>query len=444
MKKRILFVGGDPALCQEFQAQDSGPDAAWTAQIALSGEEALALCYQASFDAVVADVRLAGMSGTELLDALMKRQPKAMRIVLSDLADIESTMKCIGHAHHHLVKPCGAPTLLHALNQAFAQEAWLPSEPVQGLIAQMHHVPSPPKTYFQVVEEMRSPACSIEKIADLIAQDPAITAKVLQLANSAVFGLELQVFQPLDAIGYIGLETTKAIVLLAHTFSSFDTLKLTGFSVDELWRHSVRTGQFAQRIATMESTLRETAEQAFAAGLLHDIGKLLFAANHAGLFGKVLRLAREQHCNMWEAEAQLLPGIGHAELGATVWASGDCPSRSPRQSPCTIVPGSGGTIPSARSRRCMPRTSWITRRGPTRWSSCPRKSTPPISTTWVWPAAWTIGAGNAWLSDSRRDSKRKEIGGRTRQAAPGMGEAVKDRKSSPCLGTQIQVRMRAM
>lgn len=318
MKKRILFVGGDPALCQEFQAQDNGPDAAWTAQIALSGEEALALCYQASFDAVVADVRLAGMSGTELLDALMKRQPKAMRIVLSDLADIESTMKCIGHAHHHLVKPCGAPTLLHALNQAFAQEAWLPSEPVQGLIAQMHHVPSPPKTYFQVVEEMRSPACSIEKIAGLIAQDPAITAKVLQLANSAVFGLELQVFQPLDAIGYIGLETTKAIVLLAHTFSSFDTLKLTGFSVDELWRHSVRTGQFAQRIATMESTSRETAEQAFAAGLLHDIGKLLFAANHAGLFGKVLRLAREQHCNMWEAEAQLLPGIGHAELGATV------------------------------------------------------------------------------------------------------------------------------
>jgi DNA-binding NarL/FixJ family response regulator len=222
MKKRILFVGGDLALCQEFQAQESGPEAAWAAQMASTGEEALALCYQASFDAVVADVRLSGMSGTDLLDALMRRQPKAMRIVLSDLADIESTMKCIGHAHHHLVKPCSAATLRNALNQALAQETWLPSEPAQGLIAQMRQVPSPPKTYFQVVEEMRSPTCSIEKIAELIAQDPAMTAKVLQLANSAVFGLELNVVRPLDAIGYIGLETTKAIVLLAHTFSSFD------------------------------------------------------------------------------------------------------------------------------------------------------------------------------------------------------------------------------
>jgi HD-like signal output (HDOD) protein/CheY-like chemotaxis protein len=318
MKKRILFVGGDPALCQEFQAQNSGLDAVWETQVAATGEEALALCYKMSFAAVVADVCLTGMTGPDLLDALMRRQPKAMRIILSDMADTENTMKCLGHSHHHLLKPCNAAMLQSALNQAFAQETWLPSEPVQGLIAQMKHVPSPPKIYFQVAEEVKSPHCSIERIADLISQDPAITAKVLQLANSAVFGLQLNVIRPVEAVTYIGLETTKAIVLLAHTFASFDTLKLSGFSVEELWRHSVRTGQFAKRIATIETDSLDIAEQAFAAGLLHDIGKLLFAANHAGVFTKVLRLAKEQHCNLWEAEAQLLPGMGHAELGATV------------------------------------------------------------------------------------------------------------------------------
>jgi HD-like signal output (HDOD) protein/CheY-like chemotaxis protein len=316
--KRILFVGADTAVCEEFQAQNSGPGAVWTAQIAHSGEEALALCSQANFDAVVADVCLSGMSGTDLLDALMQRQPNAMRIVLSDMTDTENTMKCLGHAHHHLLRPCAVPTLLDALNRAFAREAWLPSEPAQGLLAQMRLVPSPPTAYFQVVEEMNSPACSIEKIAELIARDPAITAKVLQLANSAIFGLELNVVRPVEAIGFIGLETTKAIVLLAHTYSSFDHLKLTGFSMEELWRHSVRTGQLAQRIATMECPSLETAEQAFAAGLLHDIGKLLLAANQPEVFAKVLRRAREQHCNWWEAEAQLLPGTGHAELGATI------------------------------------------------------------------------------------------------------------------------------
>ena len=318
MKKRILFVGENQALCQEFQARCRGPESAWTVQHVHTEEEGLALCQEQTIAAVVADVNLNEKSGAELLDAFMRRQPKAVRILVSDMADVESTMKCIGLAHHHLLKPCSAQTLLHALKEALAQEAWLPSEPVQGLIAQMRHVPSPLKAYTQIVQEMKSPACSLEKIADLIAQDPAITAKILQLANSAVFGLELNVASPVEAIGCIGLETTKAVVLLAHTFSSFDSLKLVHFSVEDLWRHSVEVGRMARRLAALEEAGEEVAEQAFAAGLLHDIGKLLFAANHPGLFGKVLRLAREQHCNLWEAEAQILPGVGHAELGATV------------------------------------------------------------------------------------------------------------------------------
>lgn len=316
--KRILFVSGDKAVCQEFQAENSGDGAGWTAQTAGSGEEALAQCEQTAFDAVVADVCLAGMSGTELLDALARRQPGAMRVVLSNPADTENTMKCLGHAHYHLLKPCAAPTILHALDRAFAREAWLPSRPLQELLSQMRHVPSPPQAYFQVVEEMNAPSCSLEKIAGVITQDPAITAKVLQLANSATFGLELSVVRPVEAIGFIGLETTKAIVLLAHTFSSFDDLKLTGFSMEELWRHSVQSGQWAQRIAAMECPSLDTAEQAFAAGLLHDIGKLLLAANQPAVFAKIVQQARQQHCNYWEAEAQELPGMGHAEIGATV------------------------------------------------------------------------------------------------------------------------------
>jgi HD-like signal output (HDOD) protein len=318
MTKRILFVGGEAAVWEEFQAEQIRPQAGWTAQRVNSAEEALALCHEASFDAVVADVGLSGMSGTELLDLLMRRQPGAMRLVLSDMADTENTMKCVGQAHQHLLKPCAAPTILSALDRAFARQAWLPSKAAQGLLAEMRQVPSPPKAYFEVVEEMKSPGCSIEKISEVIAHDPAITAKVLQLANSATFGLELHVVRPVEAIGFIGLETTKAIVLLAHTYRSFDHLKLEGFSMEELWRHSVRSGQLAQRIATMESPALEIAEQAFAAGLLHDIGKLLLAANQPEVFGKILRRAGEQHCNFWEAEAQLLPGMGHAELGATV------------------------------------------------------------------------------------------------------------------------------
>jgi HD-like signal output (HDOD) protein/CheY-like chemotaxis protein len=318
MKKRILFVGDDQGLFQEFTRESAGAGAPWEAHAALSGEQALAQCESTQFDAVVTASRLEGMTGVALLDALVDQYPKVMRLVLSDLADVQWTMKCIGHAHHHLLQPCAATTLLSALDQAFAQEAWLPSAPVQDLVAQMRQVPSPPKMYFQIVEEIRSPDSSLEKIGALIAQDPAVSAKVMQLANSAVFALQLQIVHPFEAIGYLGLETTKAIVLLAHTYASFDKLKGVGFDINDLWRHSVAVGQLAQRIARMENSGTEMAEQSFAAGLLHDLGKLLLAANLPKLFAQVLDHARAEHCHLWEAEARLMPGAGHAELGATL------------------------------------------------------------------------------------------------------------------------------
>lgn len=318
MKKRILFVAKDQALWNEFQDHTATGDGEWMAHSATTGLEALALVHQFNFAVVVADVQLPDMSGLELLDQFMQRQPSAHRLVLSDVSDTANTVKCMGKPHHHLLKPFGVRTLLSALEQAFAHEVWLPSQAVHGLVAQMRHLPSPPSTYFKVVEEIQSPHASLEKIGELIASDPAITAKVLQLANSAVFGLELQVNQPLEAIAYIGLETTKALVLLAHTVSSFDKVKLHGFSVEELWRHSVSVGQIAQKLALMEKGGLETAEQAFAAGLLHDIGKLVLCANLPGLFAKTLALAREDKCNFWDAEMQLFPNAGHAELGGCI------------------------------------------------------------------------------------------------------------------------------
>jgi HD-like signal output (HDOD) protein/CheY-like chemotaxis protein len=318
MKKRILFVAQDQALWSEFQDHTAAGDGEWIAQSARTGQEALALAHQFNFAVVVADVQLPDLGGIELLDQFMQRQPSAHRLVLSDVSDTENTVKCMGKPHHHLLKPFGVRTLLNALDQAFAHEVWLPSQAVHGLIAQMRQMPSPPTTYFKVVEEIQSPHASLEKIGELIAEDPAITAKVLQLANSAVFGLELQVSQPLEAIAYIGLETTKALVLLTHTVSSFDKAKLPGFSVEELWRHSVSVGQTAQKIALMEKGGLEVAEQAFAAGLLHDLGKLILCANLPGLFGKTLALAREERCNFWDAEIQLFPNAGHAELAGCI------------------------------------------------------------------------------------------------------------------------------
>jgi putative nucleotidyltransferase with HDIG domain len=312
---RILFVGDQQPLWEGFRARSGDGESLWRSEFAKSGAEALALLAQSEVVAVVADIKLPDMSGLELLDEIMRRHPKAVRIVLSDLADTAGTMRCVGTGHYHILKPCDDVVLLGALNRAFTLKTWLPGEAVRSLISQMRWVPSPPALYIQVVSEMQSPDASVETIGKLIAQDPAITAKVLQLANSAVFGLQLQVLEPIEAVSYLGFETTKALVLLAHTFASFERPELAGSSLKTLWDHAVLAGRSARRIAQAENCGTEETEQASAAGLLHDIGKLLLAANLPKKFGQVLKTARQEQRPSWEIENQVF-GTSHAELGA--------------------------------------------------------------------------------------------------------------------------------
>jgi putative nucleotidyltransferase with HDIG domain len=313
MKKQILFVGEDQQLGQEFENTDVAGE--WSVLLARTNAEALELTGLNRFDVVVADTQLAEIYGVDFLDKILSCQPRALRIVLSEIADVQQTMHCVGRMHHHLAKPCNVRTLRNALKETLALEAWLPSEALQGLIARMRYLPSPPTVYFQIASAMQSDHATVESVGEIIAQDPAVTAKVLQLANSAVFGLHLQVAHPAQAVSYLGMETTQALVLLAHTFAPFLHMELAGFSVESLWRHSVATGQMARQIARRENSGSKVGDQAFAAGLLHDIGKLLFAANMPEPFGQVLALARAQKRTIWETEIQVM-GTCHAEVGA--------------------------------------------------------------------------------------------------------------------------------
>ena len=323
--KRVLFVGEDQPLWQEIRNRPADFSSQWTAEFAQTGPEALSQAETGSFDAVVADVQLFDMSGVDLLDSILRRQPQAVRILVSEQADLQNTVRCIGKAHHHLLKPCDLATLIHALEQGVRSRSWMPGKSAQDLLGKLRWVPSPPNVYFRIAMEMDSPRASVETIGEIIRQDPPTTAKVLQLANSAVFGLHLQVNEPAEAVAYLGLEATRTLVLLAHTFSEFDRVPRAGFSVDELWFHSVRVGQFARQISLLEEQPSDVAEQAYAAGLLHDLGKVLLAANLPVPFGQALLMAKEQALHLHQAETQLL-GASHAEIGGSLLAIWDLPA----------------------------------------------------------------------------------------------------------------------
>lgn len=328
LEKEILYVGSVPSSA-ELHDRIARLSPAWNAEFAQEANEALALLERKNFDAVVTDDQLADMDGFQLLDAIQHRQPGAHRLVVCEMADTKAALKGSSAAHQCVPKPWDTETLRAMLERSFTLSLWLSNPTVRALVQRMKVVPSPPDLYFEIVRALQSPEVDLERISIRASQDPAMTAKLLQMVNSAVLGLRYKVTSVQDAIAYLGLETTRSLVLLAHTFSYCDRTETSGFSIERLWRHSLSTGSLARRIAREERASAELSEECFLAGLLHDIGELLLAVNMPKEYSGALAKARKPAANgirtpLWQAENEIF-GATHAEIGAELMALWNLP-----------------------------------------------------------------------------------------------------------------------
>jgi len=155
----------------------------------------------------------------------------------------------------------------------------------------------------------------MKRVGEIIRKDVGMTAKVLQLVNSAFFGLQRHVTDPSEAASFLGLDTLQTLVLSVHVFSEFGHARATGFCIETLWNHSMATGTLAKRISAAEGCEAKVCDHALLAGILHDAGKLVLAANLPEEYRRASTMARDAAVAQWEAEEQIL-GTTHAEAGA--------------------------------------------------------------------------------------------------------------------------------
>jgi HD-like signal output (HDOD) protein len=315
--KRILFVDDEPHLLAGLKRSLRGERRAWEMHFAESGEEALRLLDKASFDAVVSDMRMPGMGGAALLREIAHRQPPTVRIVLSGQFDERMSLSLVGVAHQFLTKPCKADTLKAVLMRAFALRALLSGECLKGVVETLDSLPSIPTVYTELTQRIRKENATLREMGQLIAADPPMTAKLLQVVNSAFFGIGRRITNPEDAAALLGIETLKGLVLTAGIFQQFEGGPLASGSVSlqSLWRHSVAVGRLARDIAVAEDCDRATVDDSLAAGLLHDIGLLLLAFRMPSTWAKVEKLVFEDGMFRWDAEKRVA-GATHNAVGA--------------------------------------------------------------------------------------------------------------------------------
>lgn len=313
--RKILFVDNDPVTVRELIKMLSPLCPEWEMEIAVSGEEALNFMSKSPFDVVVSDIRIQGMDGIELLGAVSDRYPEIVRIIHSGLSDPEMILKSTMTVHQFLMKPCCAETMKNTIERTCKLRDLLRNNTLKKIVAGTKNLPSLPILYNLIVAEMESPEPSLKKVGHLISQDVSMSAKILQLVNSAFFALPREITSPQQASVYVGIESLKALVLSIHVFSSLtEDANLYGFSLMKMWKHSLRTGSLARDIARAEMADSKVVEEAMIAGMLHDIGKLVLL-KVPRQYKDVMDIIESTGCESSEAEYTVMK-TSHSELGA--------------------------------------------------------------------------------------------------------------------------------
>jgi HD-like signal output (HDOD) protein len=314
MKKRILFVDDDPLVLTGLQRMLRSLRQEWDMEFVGSGTTALARMAETPFDVVVTDMRMPTMNGAELLTEVMRLHPKTVRIVLSGHTDKDLILKCVNSTHQFLSKPCESDSLKSTIQRACGLDNNLENERLKQLVARMERLPSLPSLYVEIVEKLNDPNTTIEDIGGIVGKDLAMTAQILKLVNSAFFGLSRPVSSPFEAAMYLGIDTIESLVLTIHAFSQFDDLKSCGFNLDALMLHSMNTAARAKLIAQLEEATGKGCDDCFVAGMLHDTGKLVLAANYPKDYERARQLMRGKNLSVCAAEKEIF-GADHAGVG---------------------------------------------------------------------------------------------------------------------------------
>lgn len=320
-KKRILFVDDEQSVLLVLQAFMQRIADEWESAFVDSGPKALALMAEKPFDVIISDMRMPDMNGTELLNEVMKRYPRTVRIVLSGHADEQTVQESVGVAHQWVAKPFDLKVLKSTLTRIGNFQARLESASLKEVIGKIKCLPSTPKLYFEIIEALQSSTSSAQTIAEIIARDPGLTAKILHLVNSAFFGMARNIADAAEAVQLLGVSRIRSLALIHHVFSTFDQRSYGELSVEEIWQHSLQTAAWARQFILWQGGGRMLEERAFTGGLLHDVGHLILAANLPEACREIRSQARTHKLSLYEAEKRVLHAT-HADVGSyllSIW-----------------------------------------------------------------------------------------------------------------------------
>ncbi len=175
-------------------------------------------------------------------------------------------------------------------------------------------LPTLPVIAMEVNTMLQDYNTSIQDLCRVIENDQALVPRILKLVNSSFYGFKSKIANIDRAIILLGFNTIRNAIISVAVLDAFSMKKINveGFDIKEFWAHSVAVAVISRYLSAITRSC--APEDAFTAGLLHDIGKIVIAQYFPDIFKKILESIKINSISFYEAEKKEIP-INHARLG---------------------------------------------------------------------------------------------------------------------------------
>lgn len=278
MSTLVYVVDDQPEVLESVLLLLENIDPAWRVEGFTSAAAVLAAVKAQPPDLVLSDHHMPEMPGGTLLEEVRVAAPKAVRIIMSGYVDVNA-LSAVVSAHQYIAKPFDLLQIKDLIERTFAARRRMEEQGLQELVTALRSLPSLPHIYYSVLKELRDERSSADAIAQLVAQDAGLSSKLLQVANSSLFGPGSLVSSPFDAVMCLGTEMITAVVLSQELFRRYEEIPSQEIDLPRLWNHCWQVAHLAQRICLERELPQAKADEAFLAGILHEVGKLILIDN---------------------------------------------------------------------------------------------------------------------------------------------------------------------
>lgn len=270
----VLVVDDEAAVLASARRliRRSHPD--WTVLMAKSVDEAVDQLQTCSPWVVIADKLMPGREGTGLLEQVRQSHPQALRVMLTGDTSTSALLEGAAAAHLMFAKPYDPEAIAAILDRGACIRRLPINAEVKHAIGSLNQLPVVSTTFTQLSLELSRDEVSLERVVELVEADQALTARLLQLANSAFFGFSTEAVSIREAVVRLGSELIRAIVLALELFHPNQDVQ-TECTQTRRFGLARKVAERALKLGRELGLERHERDRVFVAGLLHNIGTLV-------------------------------------------------------------------------------------------------------------------------------------------------------------------------